>query len=96
MPHDSFDEIIDLVDIFYNNNRRLVINKFTPPSVIEEVRDRLLETVSGLDIMLKQTDEMRLRPDVSVFEYVKDVYPHDSVMYNQNDWVYDVLDSSAL
>lgn len=64
MPHDSFDEIVDLVDIFYNSNKRLVVNKLTPPSVIEEVRNRLLETVSGLDIMLKQTDEMRLRPNI--------------------------------
>ena len=89
--HDSFDDIIDIVDIFYNTNKTPVVNKFTPSFVLEEVRDHLLEVVSGLDIMLKQTDEMRLRPDVSVFQYVKDVYPRDSVMYNQNEWVYDVL-----
>jgi hypothetical protein len=73
MPHDSFDKLlvervldIDLVEVFYNNNKRLVVSKLTPSSVIEEVRDRLLEVVSGLDIMLKQTDEMHLRPDVPV------------------------------
>ena len=91
MSHDSFDDIIDIVDIFYNTSKTPVVNKFTPPFVLEEVRDHLLEVVSGLDIMLKQTDEMRLRPDVSVFQYVKDVYPRDSTMYKQNEWVYDVL-----
>ena len=73
MEHDSFDKLlvervldIDLVEVFYINGKRLVVNKLTPSSVIEEVRDRLLEVVSGLDIMLKQTDEMHLRPDVPV------------------------------
>ena len=91
MSHDSFDDIIDIVDIFYNTNKTPVVNKFTPPFVLEEVRDRLLQIVSGLDLMLRESDEMRLRPDVSVFEYVKDVYPKDSELYNQDKYIYDVL-----
>ena len=91
MSHDSFDDIIDIVDIFYNTSKTPVVNKFTPPFVLEEVRDLLLQIVSGLDLMLRESDEMRIRPVISVFEYVKDVYPRDSAMYNQNEWVYDVL-----
>ena len=91
MSHDSFDDIIDIVDIFYNTNKTPVVNKFTPPFVLEEVRDRLLQIVSGLDLMLRESDEMRIRPDISVFEYVKDVYPKDSELYNQDKYIYDVL-----
>ena len=91
MSHDSFDDIIDIVDIFYNTNKTPVVNKFTPPLVLEEVRDRLLQIVSGLDLMLRESDEMRIRPDISVFEYVKDVYPKDSELYNQDKYIYDVL-----
>ena len=91
MSHDSFDDIIDIVDIFYNTSKTPVVNKFTPPFVLEEVRDLLLQIVSGLDLMLRESDEMRIRPDISVFEYVKDVYPKDSVLYNQDKYIYDVL-----
>ena len=91
MSHDSFDDIIDIVDIFYNTNKTPVVSKFTPPFVLEEVRDRLLQIVSGLDLMLRESDEMRIRPDISVFEYVKDVYPKDSELYNQDKYIYDVL-----
>ena len=91
MPLDSFDDIIDIVDIFYNTSKTPVVNKFTPPFVLEEVRDRLLQIVSGLDLMLRESDEMRIRPDISVFEYVKDVYPKDSELYNQDKYIYDVL-----
>lgn len=91
MSHDSFDDIIDIVDIFYNTSKTPVVNKFTPPFVLEEVRDRLLQIVSGLDLMLRESDEMRIRPDISVFEYVKDVYPKDSELYNQDKYIYDVL-----
>ena len=91
MSHDSFDDIIDIVDIFYNTNKTPVVSKFTPLFVLEEVRDRLLQIVSGLDLMLRESDEMRIRPDISVFEYVKDVYPKDSELYNQDKYIYDVL-----
>lgn len=91
MSHGSFDDIIDIVDIFYNTNKTPVVSKFTPPFVLEEVRDRLLQIVSGLDLMLRESDEMRIRPDISVFEYVKDVYPKDSELYNQDKYIYDVL-----
>ena len=91
MPLDSFDDIIDIVDIFYNTSKTPVVNKLTPPFVLEEVRDRLLQIVSGLDLMLRESDEMRVRPDISIFEYVKDVYPKDSELYNQDKYIYDVL-----
>lgn len=91
MSHDSFDDIIDVVEVFYNTNKTPVVNKLTPPFVLEEVRDQLLQIVSGLDLMLRETDEMRVRPDISIFEYVKDVYPKDSELYNQDKYIYDVL-----
>ena len=91
MSHDSFDDIIDVVEVFYNTNKTPVVSKFTPPFVLEEVRDRLLQIVSGLDLMLRESDEMRVRPDISIFEYVKDVYPKDSELYNQDKYIYDVL-----